>query len=96
MDEVNRSGACHYGSCRVQFSSVAQPCPTLSTPWTAARQASLSITTSLSLLKLMSIESVMPSHHLILYLPLLLPPSILASLRVLPLVWLLLPPINGL
>ena len=42
------------------------------TPWTAARQASLSITNSQSLLKLMSIEPVMPSNHLILYLPLLL------------------------
>ena len=46
------------------------------TPWTAARQASLSITNSQSLLKLMSIESVMPSNHLILCRPLLLPPSI--------------------
>ena len=45
------------------------------TPWTAAHQASLSITNSWSLLKLMSIESVMPSNHLILCLPLLLPPS---------------------
>ena len=46
------------------------------TPWTAARQASLSITNSWSLLKLMSIESVMPSNHLIFCRPLLLPPSI--------------------
>ena len=45
------------------------------TPWTAARQASVSITNSLSLLKLMSIESVMPSNHLILCRPLLLPSS---------------------
>jgi len=45
------------------------------TPWTAARQASLSITNSWSLLKLMSIVSLMPSHHLILCRPLLLPPS---------------------
>ena len=52
------------------------------TPWTAARQASLSITNSQSLLKLMSIESVMPSHHLILCCPLLLPPSIPPSIRV--------------
>ena len=51
------------------------------TPWTAARQASLSITNSQSLLKLMSIESVMPSSHLILYCPLLLLPSILPSIR---------------
>ena len=52
------------------------------TPWTAAYQASLSITNSWSLLKLMSIESVMPSNHLILYHPLLLPPSIFPSIRV--------------
>ena len=52
------------------------------TPRTAARQASLSITSSQSLLKLMSIESVMPSNHLILWRPLLLPPSIFPSIRV--------------
>ena len=51
------------------------------TPWTAARQASLSITNSRSLLKLMSIELVMPSNHLILCRPLLLP-SIFPSIRV--------------
>ena len=52
------------------------------TPWTAAHQASLSITNSWSLLKLMSIESVMPSNHLILCHPLLLLPSIFPSIRV--------------
>ena len=52
------------------------------TPWTAKRQASLSIIQSLSLLKLMSIMSVMPSNHLILCHPLLLPPSIFLSIRV--------------
>ena len=52
------------------------------TPWTAAHQASLSITNSQSLLKLMSIESVMPSNHLILCHPLLLLPSIFPSMRV--------------
>ena len=52
------------------------------TPCTAARQASLSITNSWGLLKLMSIESVMPSNHLILCRPLLLPPSISPSIRV--------------
>ena len=52
------------------------------TPWTAAHQASLSITSSQSLLKLMSIQSVMPSNHLILCCPLLLPPSISPSIRV--------------
>ena len=51
------------------------------TPWTAAHQASLSITNSWSLVKLMSIESVMPSNHLILFHPLLLPPSIFPSIR---------------
>ena len=52
------------------------------TPWTAARQASLSYTNSWSLLKLMSIESAMPSNHLILCCPLLLLPSIFPSIRV--------------
>ena len=52
------------------------------TPWTAARQASLSITNSQSLCKLMSIELVMPSNHLILYHPLLLLPSIFPNIRV--------------
>ena len=51
-------------------------------PWTAAHQASLSITNSQSLLRLMSIESVMPSNHLILCCPLLLLPSIFPSIRV--------------
>ena len=52
------------------------------TPWTAARQASLSITNCQNLLRLMSIESVIPSNHLILCCPLLLPPSIFPSIRV--------------
>ena len=52
------------------------------TPWTAAHQASLSITSSRSLLKLVSTESVMPSYHLILCRPLLLSPSIFPSIRV--------------
>ena len=52
------------------------------TPWTSAHQASLSNTNTQSLLKLMSIESVMPSNHLILCCPLLLPPSIFPSIRV--------------
>ena len=52
------------------------------TPWTAAPQASLSITNSQSLLKLMSIELVMPSNHLKLCHPLLLPPSIISSIKV--------------
>ena len=77
----------------VQFSSVAQ-CPTLCNPWTllsvrlfaaqwtAAPQASLSITNYWSLLKFMSIESVMPSNHLILCRPLFLLSSILPRIRV--------------
>ena len=56
--------------------------PLFVTPWTGARQASLSITNSWSLLKLMSIESVMPSNHLILCCPLLYLPSIFPSIRV--------------
>ena len=52
------------------------------TPWTAALQASLSISNSWSLLRLMSIELVMPPNHLILCRPLLLPPSIFSSIRV--------------
>ena len=63
-------------------SSVAQSFLTLATPWTAARQAFLSITNSQTLLKLMSIESVTPSNHLILCRPLLLLPSIVPSIRV--------------
>ena len=62
--------------------SVAQSCLTLTTPWTAARQASLSITNSQSLSKLMSIELVMPSNHLILCRSLLLLPSICPSIKV--------------
>ena len=65
-----------------QFSSVAQSCPTLWDPWIAACQASLSITNSQSFLNLMSIESVMPSNHLILCCPLLLLPPISPSIRV--------------
>ena len=66
------------------FSSVQSlgPVQLFATPWTAARQASLSITNSQSLLKLMSIESMMPSNHLILCCPLLFPPSMFPSIRV--------------
>ena len=69
---------------RVQFSSVQSLSHVwlFATPWTAARQASLSITNSRSLPKLMSIESVMPSNHLILCHPLLLLPPIPPSIRV--------------
>ena len=65
-----------------QFSSVAQSCPTLCDPMDCVMPASLSITNSRNLLKLMSLELVMPSNHLILCHPLLLPPSIFPSIRV--------------
>ena len=71
----NLSRSLHY-----QFSSVAQSCPALCNP--CNHHASLSFTISQSLLKLMSIESVMPSNHLILCRPLLLLPSICPSIRV--------------
>ena len=66
----------------VQFSSVAQSCPTLCDPMNRSNQASLSITNSRSSLRLMSIESVMPSRHLILCRPLFLLPPIPPSIRV--------------
>ena len=68
----------------VQFSSVQSLSRVWlsATPWTAAHQASLSITNSQSLLKLMSIASVIPSNHLILCHPLLLPTSIFPSIRI--------------
>ena len=62
--------------------SVAKPCQALVTPWTPIHQASRSYTIFQSLLKLMSIELVMPSNHLILCRPLLLLPSIFPSIRV--------------
>ena len=65
-----------------KFSSVAQSCSTLCNTMGCSIQPSLSITNSQSSLKLMSIESVMPSNPLILYCPLLLPPSIFPSIRV--------------
>ena len=68
----------------IQFSSVQSlsHVQLFATPWTAAHQASLSITNSRSLLKLMSIESVMPSNHLILCCLFLLLPSIFPGIRV--------------
>ena len=69
---------CLYFWCSVQFNRVCL----FVTLWTTACQASLSITSSQSLLKLMSIESVMPSNHLILCCPLLVLPSIFPSIRV--------------
>ena len=64
------------------FISVAQSCPTLCIPMNCSTPGPLSITNSQSLLKLMSIESVMPANHLILYHPLLLPPSVFPRIRV--------------
>ena len=71
---------------QIQFSSVQSPSRVrlFATPWIAAHQASLSITNSWSLLKLMPIELVMPSSHLILYRPLLLLPPTPPSIRVFP------------
>jgi len=65
-----------------QFSSVAQSCPTLCDPMDCSTPGLLSITNSQSLLKLMSIELVMPSNHLILCHPLIVPPSIFPSITV--------------
>ena len=74
----------HSNFSSLQFSSVQllSRVRLLATPWIAARQASLSITNSHSLPKLMSIESVIPSNHLILCHPLLLLPSVFPSIRV--------------
>ena len=73
------SNSLHIAVSSVQSLSCVQP---FATPWTAARQASLSIINSWSLLKFMSIESVMPSNHLILCRPLLLLPSIFPNIKV--------------
>ena len=80
MAIINYQGT---GLC-VQFSSVQSlgHVRLFVTPWTAARQSSLSITNSQSLFKLMFIELVMPSNHLILCCPLLLLPSIFSSIRI--------------
>ena len=81
------NGSCKYHHVLIPVNmlwhccSITQPFQLFVTPWTAACQASLSIMNSQSLLKLMSFESVMPSNHLTLYCPLLLP-SIFPSIRV--------------
>ena len=80
---VHKSSCGHTLSFLLGCCSVAQLCPTLCNPMDT-NQASLSFIISWSLLTLMSIESVMPSNHLILYRPLLLPPSIFLSIRVFP------------
>ena len=85
---VLESKLCEYKKLSVLFVTVFSSVQSLShvqlfaTPWTAARQSSLSITNSRSLLKLMYTELAMPSNHLILCCPLLLPPSIFPSIRV--------------
>ena len=84
LRNVNQNNEILSHTCKNQFSSVQSLSRVwlFVTPWTAAGQASLSITNSRSLLKLMSIELVMPSNHLILCCSLLLPPSIFPSTRV--------------
>ena len=84
LRSFNMSMYFFYLHTSIQFSSVQSLiCVWLfATSWTTAHQASLSITNSQSLLKLISIELVMPSNHLILCHPLLLPPSIFPSIRV--------------
>ena len=72
----------HLPSNEAQFSSITQSCPTLCDQWAAAGQTFLFINNSQSLLKLMSIELMMPSNHLILCRPLLLLPSIFPSVRI--------------
>ena len=91
---VSSPGGCHFDTkiwphptayrlqCWDCCCSVAKSCPTLCNPWTAACQASLSITISQSWLKLTFINSVMPSTHLILSCPLLLLPSVFHSIKV--------------
>ena len=69
-------------STSVQFSSVAQSCPTLCDPMDCSMPGFLPFTNSQSLLRLMLIELVMPSYHLILCRPLLFPPSVFPSIRV--------------
>ena len=78
-DSLSIFNVTHHSVSSVKLLSHVQ---LFATPWTAARQASLSITSSWSLFKLMSIESVMSSNHLILCHPLLLLPSIFPSISV--------------
>ena len=80
LELLPETGVFYQKNCPEQGLLLFSPVRLSATPW-SARQASLSITNSQSLLKLMSIESVMPSSHLILCLPRLLPPSIFPSIR---------------
>ena len=82
MSTSNNEKMLNIANYAVPFSSVAQSCPILCDPMNRSSQASLSITTSRSSLKLTSIESVMPFSHLILCHPLLLLPPIPPSIRV--------------
>ena len=77
LQQADKSAS--YGCCSVQLLNCVQ---LFATPWTAVCQATMSITNSQSLLKLISIESVMPSNHLILCRPLLLLPPIPPSIRI--------------
>ena len=82
QSEVSQKEKHQYSISSVQFSSVTQSCPTLCDPMNHSMPGPLSITNSQSSLKLVSIELVMPSSHLILCCPLLLLPSIPPSIRV--------------
>ena len=82
--KMQPSVACYTSLSSVQFFQWLSHVRLFVTPWTAACQVSLSITNSQSLLKVMSIESVMPSNHLILCRPLLLLPSVFPNIRIFP------------
>ena len=79
---MGKTLSCSDGQGHAQFNSVTQSFLTLCDPWTAACQASLTIANSWSLLKLMSVELVLPSNHVMLCCSLLLLPSIFPSIRV--------------
>ena len=85
LEKCGRITGKHSGQSVQSLSHV----PLSAIPWTAARQASLSITNSQRLLKLMSIKLVMTFNHLFLCHPLILPPSIFPSIRVFPMSWFL-------
>ena len=82
LQDIPPTSQCHHLSKEPVVVQSFSPFQLFETPWTAAHQASLLLTNSQSLLKLMSIESVMPSNYLILFHPLLFPPSIFPSIRV--------------
>ena len=82
VSEAKHIFPCYKSFVISPFCSVSKPCLILWPPWTAACQVSLSVTISQSLLRLMSIELVMPCNYLILCCPLLLLPSVFPSIRV--------------